>query len=293
VRGSDRKHPVGPRAVDERLYGLLTCPRCGTSPRPHSEICRGCGRSVIGSSGQLDLLDDDSRPEADRFAAQYRALRTREGWADSSGREDPEGGSEQLWKGRLESVSAAAAVLAHGWSPGARPIVADIGSGGGWAARHLKDADVIAFDLLEVSTPPPALGVRADMRKLPLRSASVDAVLYGASMHYAPIADAVSEASRVLRPGGLMVAVDSPIYKDARAQAQAVSRTAAYYSGAGYPELSDHYHPINVVELRSALIASGFEIERLKVASPASRVWLRLGRKASTSLMVARRVGLR
>lgn len=279
--------------MDERLYGLLTCPRCGTSPRPNSELCPGCGRTAIGSSGQLDLLDDDSRPKADRFAAQYRALRTREGWADSSGREDPEGGRKQLWKGRLESVSEAATILAREWTSRARPVVADIGSGGGWAARHLGDADVIAFDLLDVSAPPAALAVRADMRKLPLRSATVDAVLYAASLHYSPVADAVGEAARVVRPNGLMVAVDSPIYEDARAQAQAVARTAAYYSGAGYPGLSDHYYPINVVELRAVLIDSGFAIERLDIQGAASRVWLRLAHKAPTSLMVARRVALR
>ncbi|HEV2036602.1 MAG TPA: class I SAM-dependent methyltransferase [Candidatus Dormibacteraeota bacterium] len=246
---------------------------------------------MIGSSGQLDLLDDDSRPEADRFAAQYRALRTREGWADSSGREDPEGGRTQLWKGRLESVSEAATMLAREWTSSARPIVADIGSGGGWAARHLGDADVIAFDLLEVPAPAAPLAVRADMRKLPLRNATVDAVLYAASLHYAPVADAVAEAARVVRPHGLMVAVDSPIYKDARAQAQAVARSAAYYSGAGYPDLTNHYHPVNVVELRAVLIDSGFEIERLNIQGPASRGWLRLAHKAPTSLMVARRVG--
>ena len=278
--------------MNERLLSLLICPSCGTSPRPSSERCPGCGRTVVGSSGQLDLLDDDSRREADRFAAQYRALRTREGWADSTGREDPESGKQELWHGRLESVSEAATLLAREWSSGAKPVVADIGSGGGWAARHLRGADVIAFDLLDVSAPSPALAVRADMRKLPMRSGSVDAVLYSASLHYAPVAEVVAEAARVLRPGGLMVAVDSPIYKDARTKAQAAARSAAYYSGAGYPELSDHYHPINVVELRAALTASGFVIERLRVPSPASRMWLRLARKAPTSLMAARRGAL-
>jgi SAM-dependent methyltransferase len=246
---------------------------------------------LVDSSGHLDLLDDDSRSDADRFAAQYRALRMREGWADSSGREDPEGGQQQLWKGRIESVSEAGAILAREWTAAVRPVVADIGSGGGWAARVLSFADVIAFDLVGVRAPSEALAVRADMRKLPLRSATVDAVLYAASLHYAPVADAVAEAARVLRPGGLMVAVDSPIYRDARAQAKAVARTAAYYAGAGYPELSDHYHPINAVELRSVLTDSGFEIERLEVPGPAWRVW-RLAHKAAISRVVARRLAL-
>ena len=105
---------------------------------------------MIGQGGGLDLLDDDSRPDADRFAVEYRALRIREGWADASGRENPEGGQHQLWKGRLESVSEAAVVLAREWTGRARPVVADVGSGGGWAARLLASADVIAMARLIV-----------------------------------------------------------------------------------------------------------------------------------------------
>jgi SAM-dependent methyltransferase len=244
---------------------------------------------VIGPGGGLDLLDDGSRADADRFAMEYRALRMREGWADSSGREDPDGGQRQLWRGRLESVSEAAAVLAHEWTGRGRPVVADVGSGGGWAARLLTSADVIAFDLMDSGVSPAALTVRANMRKLPLRDAAVDAVLYAASLHYSPVAEAVSEASRVLHTGGLMVAVDSPIYKDARAQQRAAARTTAYYAGAGFPGLSDHYHPINIAELRSALVDSGFEIQQLNVPRP---TWWpsRLGApRPPTSLVVASR----
>lgn len=244
---------------------------------------------MIGRKGGLDLLDDDSRAEADRFAAQYRALRMREGWADSSGREDPEGGQAQLWKGRLGSVSEAAVVLAHEWTGRARPVVADVGSGGGWAARLLTSADVIAFDLLDVDASSAALTVRANMRKLPLRDATVDAVLYAASLHYSPVAEAVSEAARVLRPGGLMVAVDSPIYKDAHAQERAAARTAAYYASAGYPGLSDHYHPINIAELHAALVDSGFEIQQLNVPRPTWWPSRFLAPRPPASLVVASR----
>jgi SAM-dependent methyltransferase len=275
--------------MNQRLYDLLTCPRCATSPEPHQELCPGCGRTVINANGSLDLLDDDSRSEAGDFAAQYRALRIREGWADSTGREDPEGGQEQQWKGRLESVSQAAAVLEREWTSGMRPVVADVGSGGGWAARLLTSADVIAFDLLDVSGSPAALTVRANMRRLPLRDSAVDAILYAASLHYSPVAEAVREAGRVLRPGGMMVAVDSPIYGDARAQERAAARTAAYYAGAGYPGLSDHYHPINVAELRLALVESGFEIEQLNVPRPKRWPWRFVAPKARASRVVARR----
>src|SRR5713226_3256958 len=75
-----------------RLFELLMCPRCGTAPDPGNARCPGCGRSVIAAGGGLDLLDDQGREEADRFAAQYTALRRKEGWIGPDGREDPEGG---------------------------------------------------------------------------------------------------------------------------------------------------------------------------------------------------------
>lgn len=195
----------------------------------------------------------------------------------------------RLWSGRLRSVTKAAALLAREWPAGSRPVVADIGSGGGWAARLIPSADVLAFDLLDVSPNAASLTIRADMRRLPVRSASLDAVLYAASLHYAPVDAAVSEAARVLRPGGLMVAVDSPIYKDAESQARAASRTAAYYSHAGHPALSDHYHPIDVQELRAALVDAGLEISQLNFSGGAAGRWHRLVHRTPFSIVVARR----
>jgi SAM-dependent methyltransferase len=249
----------------------------------------GCGRSNRAAGGGLDLLPKDLRFAADAFAAQYQALRRQEGWILPSGREDPGGGVQRLWQGRLRSVSSAAAILAREWPAGSRRVVADIGSGGGWAARLIPFADVLAFDLLDVSPNSASMTIRADMRKLPVRNATLDAVLFAASLHYSPIDAAISEAARVLKPRGLMVAVDSPIYKDAEAQARAASRTAAYYSGAGYPALNDHYHPIDAQELRAALGDSGFEISQLSFHGSGAGRWHRLVRGAPFSIVVARR----
>jgi SAM-dependent methyltransferase len=242
------------------------------------------------AGGGLDLLPDELRSAADAFAAEYQAMRRQEGWTLPSGREDPDGGMRRLWIGRLRSVSKAAALLARESPPGSRPVVADIGSGGGWAARLIPFADVLAFDLLDVSPKNAAsLTIRADMLRLPVRGASLSAVLYAASLHYSPVDAAVSEAARVLRPGGLMVALDSPIYKDAESQERAASRTAAYYSHAGHPALSDHYHPIDVHELRSALVDSGFEISQLNFSGAAAGMWHRLVHRTPSSIVVARR----
>src|SRR5260370_34823475 len=118
-----------------RLFGLLKRPRCGTAPDPSHARCPGCGRSVIAAGGGLDLLDDQGREEADRFAAQYTALRRKEGWIGPDGREDPEGGQPRLWHGRLEAVSRAAAARS-GPRGGLRDaVVVGIGAGERWAPR--------------------------------------------------------------------------------------------------------------------------------------------------------------
>jgi SAM-dependent methyltransferase len=169
-------------------------------------------------------------------------------------------------------------------------VVVDVGSGGGWAARYLRDADVIAIDLLDIDSRPDALQVRADMRSLPLRDSTVDVAFYAASLHYTPVSNAISEAARVLRPDGLLVAFDSPMYGDRRRQAQAEARSAAYYADAGFPELAAHYHPIDVIALRAALASEGFEVLRLEAGATARRWWERLGRPRRSSFLVARLV---
>ncbi len=250
----------------------------------------GCGRSIVAAGGGLDLLDDDGRVAADRFAAQYTALRSREGWIGADGREDPVGGEPRLWRGRLDSVSRAAAAMSSQRTGAARAVAVDVGSGGGWAARYLRDADVIAIDILDIDSRPGVLQVRADMRSLPLRDSAVDVAFYAASLHYAPVSDAIGEAARVLRAGGLLVAVDSPMYGDPRRQALADARSAAYYADAGFPELAAHYHPIDVTALRAALATEGFEVLRLEAGPTAGPWWERHGRPRRSSFLVARLV---
>jgi SAM-dependent methyltransferase len=252
--------------AESRLYGLLRCPRCGAAPAPANELCPGCGRTVISPSGGVDLLDDGTRAESDRFAERYHALRVQEGWVDDGGREDPRTGNQGLWRGRLQAVAQLAASFESALAGRRRPVVADVGSGGGWAAELLTGADVIAIDLQDVASPS-ALHVRGDMRSLPLRDATVDVALYAASLHYADVTESVPEAARVLTVGGLLAVIDSPIYPDPKRRTHAARRAAAYYRQAGFPELASRYHPIEAGSLRSTLIDSGFRIERFEFGS--------------------------
>jgi SAM-dependent methyltransferase len=254
--------------VTDRRYAALQCPVCGASPEPERDACPSCGRRLRSPTGDLDLLGDEMRGEADRFASEYRSLRLKEGWVGEDGREHPEAGDPRLWRGRLDAVRAAAARLR---SVGPTPLLLDVGSGGGWAAGMLAGADVIAIDLLETKARS-GLSVRGDMRRLPVRTGAVYGVLYAASLHYAPVDSAVAEAARVLRPGGLLVAVDSPLYSNHAEAHRAAGRSELYYGAAGFPRLARHYFPIDATALRRALLDAGLEIEQLRARSRLPRL---------------------
>lgn len=273
-----------------RLYALLRCPACSAGLRPGDGLCTGCGRPFELGPGRLDLLADDARAHADRFAQRYRELRRKEGWAGSNGQEDPDRADPRLWTRRVEAVRGAAALLEGELSGSDRPVVGDIGAGGGWATRFFASAHVVAFDLLEVpSEPVAAVAVRADMRRLPVRDGVLDGLLYTAAIHYAAIGEAIQEAARVLRPDGLLVAIESPMYPGPRAAARAAARSTEYYAAMGYPELAADYHPIDVSQLTAELARSGFRIERLD--TPRRRYGLRrlVGRRHRLVMLVARR----
>ena len=219
---------------------------------------------------------------AAEFARQYAALRQDEGWVGPDGREDPRTGKPELWRARIKLVAEAAEVLEReSRGRGNKSLVVDAGSGGGWVAEHLPFARVVAIDLL-----PPA-AVRADMRRLPLADASVAAMLYAASLHYAPLDEAIPEAARVLRDHGLLIAIDSPVYADEAGRRRAAARSAAYYRERGYPDLAAHYHPIEAGAMRAAITSEGFVIERFDVTRRRIGWW---GGGSPACFVIARRL---
>lgn len=193
-----------------------------------------------------------------------------------------------MWRGRIKSVSRAAAYLSRLKNRQRRLLILDVGSGGGWASRFLEGAEVVAIDLIQPATG--KLTIRADMRWLPLVSGSIDGALFAASLHYADPSDVIPEAARVVRSGGLVVAVDSPIYPDERSRAAATMRSNSYYLKAGFPRLAERYRPLEAHELRRVITESGLRVERLEVGSRISRAIRRLTGQPPGSLLVARRL---
>jgi len=110
----------------------------------------------------------------------------------------------------------------------ARPLrIADLGAGNCWMSYRLalRGHHPIAIDILadpldglgagrhyQPHTPFPRISAEFD--DLPLATASLDLVIYNASIHYSTdYHGTLAEARRCLRPEGAFLIVDSPIYR--------------------------------------------------------------------------------
>jgi SAM-dependent methyltransferase len=198
------------------------------------------------------------------FVDDYRRVRLAEGFASP----DPEfarglpfrdatGRNRPAWRLRALHYLALRAALA------ALPRVdrvLDLGAGNGWLARRLAPSfRVTALDVDATDTGLGALDdrrvgrLRADLQALPLAAGGFDVVIVAAALHYAlDLSCALTEVARVLRPGGLLVIVDSPVYADAAARDAAWRRTLDHYRAAGAAHLAARYRGLLREELDGA-----------------------------------------
>jgi SAM-dependent methyltransferase len=191
-----------------------------------------------------------------QFQREYETVRRDEGWgsnepayyralpfADLSGRYN------EIWRIRAITYRA---LLQHVVEPLAearqRPLqLLDLGAGNGWLSYRLAQQghQVAAVDLLlnEVD----GLGahrhydvgftaVQASYDHLPFAAAQVDLIVFNGSLHYATSAHhTLSQSLPLLRRGGRLVIMDSPVYRDAASGAQMVQeREEAFAQAHGF-----------------------------------------------------------
>jgi ubiquinone/menaquinone biosynthesis C-methylase UbiE len=128
------------------------------------------------------------------------------------------------WKIRARSYSRLMRLLRQQLATGGQ--ILDLGAGTGWLSHrlHLAGFSPCAIDLSADSAD--GLGMacnfdadwprlQAEFDRIPLADEQIDAAVYNASFHYCTDQQqTIAEALRVLRPGGLLVIVDSPVYTD-------------------------------------------------------------------------------
>jgi SAM-dependent methyltransferase len=119
--------------------------------------------------------------------------------------------------------------------------VLDLGAGVGWLSNRLVGLEHYPCAIDLNLDPRDGLGaarryggdwpcVQAEFDRLPLADRQADLVIYNASLHYSTEYRAtLAEALRVLRPGGRIVVLDSPIYRrDASGRQMIGERQAAF-----------------------------------------------------------------
>jgi 8-oxo-dGTP pyrophosphatase MutT (NUDIX family) len=106
------------------------------------------------------------------------------------------------------------------------------------------------------------MAVQAELQQLPIANSCFDVAIANASLHYTQQPqEFFAQVRRVLRPGGKLVVMDSPVYPTANAALAAHQRTRDYYSQMGAGDLAEHY-----AGLLAALFANQphFRFERLR-----------------------------
>jgi SAM-dependent methyltransferase len=209
------------------------CPSCRTdlgALRGSSLTCAPCDVDFPLVDGVWRLVTPERQDVVDRFLDDYTKIRRAEGRGSADAAyylalpdplpNDPLGWQ---WTMRATTWRHLSDRILPSYGPNLR--VLDLGAGVGWLANRLQALghDPVAIDLSVDNLD--GLGaarhfdsnwpcMQAEFDRLPLASSQADLIIYNASFHYSTDYRAtLLEARRVLRPGGSVVVLDTPVYR--------------------------------------------------------------------------------
>lgn len=196
--------------------------------RAHGLYCAAEGRWFATQHRVHRLLTEERRREILPSLELYQRVRRDEGWRAEPGLPDVPPGHphEAVWRDRASrfwrGLELAAASLGSGpWR------VLEVGAGCCWASARLVERGhvVTAVDVnldpedglpaADRLLPDPRLLGRAEaeMEALPLEAGLFDMVLAAGSLHYSQrLTRTLVELRRVMRRGGILLVLDSPVY---------------------------------------------------------------------------------
>lgn len=220
----------------------FACPICRhvLDSRSDELSCARCDMSYTSSSGIWRFLPEERAQHYRRFLHEYRLVREKQGWGrpDASyflslpdvARNDPQW---EIWRRRRRSFAVLVSRVIEPMSAHLRsPLrVLDLGAGNCWLSHRLSQLGhhVAAIDVSDdwvdglgahgwyrssagtFFTP-----VQAEFDRLPLCRTSADIVVFNGSFHYSPeFSVTLREAISMLVPEGVVVILDSPVYRSA------------------------------------------------------------------------------
>ena len=234
------------------------CPVCRTPLTADAAhlCCPADGAIYECRDGIWRFLTPDREAHYEQFVREYQHVREAEGrgsldaayyralpFADLSARFTTD------WSIRARSFSAftqkVVQPLEHALQ---RPLITlDLGAGNGWLSYRLAQRGHLSAAIDLLTNPQDGLGVhvyydaaftpvQAEFDRLPFEAAQFDLAIFNASLHYAVNYETtLCEALRVLRPGGQIVILDSPVYRSGESGAQMVrEREAAFTQAYGF-----------------------------------------------------------
>lgn len=218
----------------------LECVRCGGvlqegDPATHQDrafesvSCLGCGASYCKRGGIWRFLSPATEESLAPFLEQYRVVRRQEGRHDMTGADyrglpnvAPADAHASEWGIRRETYHH---LLRHVLAPGRQPsAILDVGAGNGWLSHRLSELGhhLVAIDAADDDRDglgvaqryaPRVVAIQADFDAVPLAPSQFDIVLFNGSLHYAANPGrTLAGAHRLLRPGGTLVVMDSPMF---------------------------------------------------------------------------------
>jgi len=242
-----------------RVEFELVCPECRGPLEPAGQGKQRCpaeNHVFSRRDGVISLLTDERFEHYRRFLEEYRTVRRDEGRgvADADAYRalpfvDLEGRHRTEWRIRAASFDAMMELVVAPMTKEAKHAltIADLGAGNTWMSRRLALAGhhVVAVDLH--TDPNDGLGARvfsefdfsavqAEFDRLPIPDETCDLAIFNGAVHYSidPIAT-TAEALRILRPGGAVVILDTPVYRSADAGREMVAeRQAAFRRRFGF-----------------------------------------------------------
>ena len=272
----------------------LACPVCRGDVHLDGQTarCRECGQVFNRRDGIWRFLPEARAAEFAAFMREYRAVRASEGWGAPSpdyyrtlpnvGADDPQ---RHVWRLRARSYHRLLQLVDG--PTGLR--VLDAGAGNGWLSNRLAQRGhlVAAVDLSDDARD--GLGVwpnyearftcyQAEFDHLPFRNDQFDLLIFNAALHYSSVLQVtLSEARRVIKPGGRAVVLDSPFYAQTFGGAAMVAeRTAEFTRRLGSEPQSRTIGFLTEPDLERAAAGAGWT---MRVWAPDAN-WLKTLRRA-------------